>query len=41
MTQVHFFLASLQANGLARLKESARPLQPSTASPSKKDICLY
>ena len=35
------FLASLQAKDLARLKESARPIQHSTASHSKKDICLY
>ncbi|MDP2643739.1 MAG: hypothetical protein Q8P24_02250 [Desulfobacterales bacterium] len=35
------FLASLQAKDLARLKESALPIQPSAASHSKKDICLY
>ena len=34
-------LASLQAKDLARLEECARPIQPFTASHSKKDICLY
>ena len=33
--------SALLAKDLARLEESARPIQPSTASHSKKDICLY